>query len=152
MTIEIPPWLGLTATLFCLGIAIWKGGFEERLVAVCFLLALAVTIFFRDYSWPDIQWGAFVADTALFVVLLVISLRAAKYWPMAAASIQLLAVITHIAKLMDVGMGQWAYITAGVIWSYALMIAMSIGVWNCWKKQRYRAGTERAAPATATRR
>jgi hypothetical protein len=130
LTIELPPWLGPLATFLCLGAAIWKGGFEERFIGLSCLLALAVTIGFRDYSWPKVQWGGFIADTALLVVLVVVALRAAKYWPLAGASIQLLAVITHVAKLLDVGMGQWAYITAGVIWSYALMVALSIGVWN----------------------
>lgn len=132
----MPLWLGLIIAALVCGAALWKGGFEERMTGCGFLLSLAVTFVFEDRTWPHIQKAIFAADTALFVLLVVLALRAQKYWPMAAASVQLLAVLTHVAKMLDTGVGQWAYMTAGVIWTYLLLIALGVGVWNCRRRKR----------------
>lgn len=147
----MPPWLGLIIAALVCGAALWKGEFEERMTSCGVLLSLAVTLVFEDRTWPHIQKAIFAADTALFALLVVLALRAQKYWPMAAASVQLLAVLTHVVKMIDFKLHQWAYITAGVIWTYLLLIALAVGVRNCWAG-RYRAETERAALAVETRR
>jgi hypothetical protein len=71
-----------------------------------------------------------------FLVLLVVSLRTERFWPLVACGFQLLAVLTHAAKLIDKGVAQWAYITAGVIWTYLVLLAMGIGTWNVWRERR----------------
>jgi hypothetical protein len=91
------------------------------------------TVVLRDYSWPQLQLAGFVVDVLLLLLLLWIALRSPKYWPLAAAGFQLLAVLTHVAKMIDPGLQQWAYITAIVIWTYLLMITLGVGVWNCWR-------------------
>jgi hypothetical protein len=144
--VEMPLWLGLIIAALVCGAALWKGGFEERMTGCGFLLSLAVTFVFEDRTWEDRTWedrtwphiqkAIFPADTALFVLLVVLALLVQKYWPMAAASVQLLAVLTYVAKMLDTGVGQWAYMTAGVIWTYLLLIALGIGVWNCRRRKR----------------
>jgi len=153
LTIALPAWLG-PAILFlvCTG-AVLKGGLEERLTAVALLSNVAATVAMRDRSWPHLQWAGFSVDVLLLLVLVVIALRSPKFWPLAAASFQLLAVVTHVAKIVDPELQQWAYITAIVIWTYLLMFALGVGVWNCWQADRYRTGVTRATPgAVETRR
>lgn len=38
--------------------------------------------------------------------------------------------MTHVAKMVDPGLAQRAYITAGVIWTYLLEAALAVGTWN----------------------
>jgi hypothetical protein len=120
------------------------------LIAAGMVIAMVATCFLRDNSWPRVQWGTFVVDSIYLAMLLLIAFWTNKYWSLAAASIQLVAVATHVVKMVDPRMDQRAYITTGVIWTYALMIAMSTGVWNC-SPGCYPATILRA-PATATRR
>lgn len=139
MTIELPPWLGAVVLLIVCGGAFLKGGVEERLTAAGLLISVGVTVVLRDRSWPHLQIAGFTMDALVLALLLVIALTTPKYWPLAAAGFQLLAVLTHVGKMIDPQVDQWAYITAIVIWTYLVIIALGVGVWNSW-----RAGVERA--------
>lgn len=152
MTIALPPWLGALVAFLTCGAALWKGGVEERATAAGILLSLAVTVLLRDNSWPHVQRAIFAADSLLFVLLLVVALRTPKYWPLAAAGFQLLAIMTHVAKMMDAGLQQWAYITAGVIWTYLLLLALAVGTWNAWQDRVQSARAGAPARVIETRR
>ncbi|MDB5446748.1 MAG: hypothetical protein JWQ97_2065 [Phenylobacterium sp.] len=152
MTVALPPWLGVTVMLLVCGGALWKGGREERLAAGGLLLNAAVTVLMRDYSWPQLQSAEFVADGLMLALLTGIALRSPKYWPMAAAAFQLLGVMTHVAKMIDPSLQQWAYMTAIVIWTYLIFIALGVGTWNTWRARRQPTNAEAPAPAAATRR
>lgn len=144
MTIALPPWLGLVVLLAVCSGAFLKGGVEERLTAAALLASVAVTVLFRDRSWTSLQTAGFAMDVIVLLLLVAIALKSAKYWPMFGAGFQLLAVLTHVAKMIDPNVDQWAYITAIVIWTYLLMGALGLGTWNTWR--------ERHAPGDSDRR
>ena len=152
MTIELPPWLGLAVLLIVCSGAFMKGGVEERLAAAGLLISVGVTFLLRDPSWPHVQIAGFVMDALVLALFLGIALTSPKYWPMAAAGFQLLAVLTHIGKMIDPQVDQWAYITAIVIWTYLVIIALGVGVWNTWRRRALlaqavgEAGGERRSP------
>jgi hypothetical protein len=137
LTIALPPWLGFVVMFVVCSGAFIRGGVEERLTAGGLLTNVAATVVLRDHSWPQLQRAGFTIDLLFLVLLLVIALRSPKFWPMAAAGFQLLAVLTHVAKMIDPALEQWAYITAIVIWTYLLMTALGVGVWNCWRAWPY---------------
>jgi hypothetical protein len=113
---------------------------------------MGLTLALRDTSWPKVQSAEFAADIANLGLLIWIALRSPKYWPMAAAGFQLLAVMTHVAKLVDRGVAQWAYLTAGIIWTYLLMIALVVGTVNASRARRAAQMAGAPAPAGAMRR
>jgi uncharacterized membrane protein (UPF0136 family) len=127
---------GLALTIGTCASAFWKGGREEQIVAGGLLMSWAVTIALRDRSWAGTQWSAFVADACLLVLLMAISMRTRRYWPLAAAAFQLLCVVTHVGRMIDPGVGGWAYATAQVIWSQLVFVALGVGVWNTWRAGR----------------
>jgi len=122
--------------------ALLKGGVEERLTAVGMLVNVGVTVLLRDPSWPELQRAGFGADIGSLLLYVGIALKSPKFWPMAMAGFQLLAVLTHVAKIIDPGLQQWAYITAIVIWTYLQMIALGIGVYNHWRARSYAASAD----------
>lgn len=134
MTVELPPWLGILVLILVCGAAFFKGGIEERVTAAALLLSVGVTVLLRDRSWSHLQVAGFVMDVLVLVVLVAISLKSPKYWPMAAAGFQLLAVLIHVAKMIDPSVQDWAYITAIVIFTYLMIGALGVGVWNTWRK------------------
>ena len=152
MTIALPPWLAYGVTLAICALALWQGRWEERASAAGQLANIALTVVWRDHSWPAVQRGAFVADLLFFAFLLVIALRTTRYWPLAAAAFALLAVLTHLAKMIDPALQQWAYITAGVIWTYSILAAIGVGTWNSWRTRRQPTVMAVRDPGVATRR
>lgn len=152
MTLALPVWLGPVVLLLVCGAAFLKGGREERLTAAALLANVGATNLLRDQSWPHLQRAEFAADVILLVLFGAIALRTRKFWPLAAAGFQLLSVVTHLAKMIDPALQQWAYITAIVIWTYLILIALAVGVWNHWRGERHLAGAAIAAAPADTRR
>jgi hypothetical protein len=132
--------------LVCGG-ALWKGDWEERLTATVLLANFAISLFMRDNSWPRFQATAFVADLATLGFFLGVALRSTKFWPMGAAAFQLLATLTHVAKMMDPLLHQWAYFTAIIIWTWLILVSLGVGTWNAWRRRgRERLAASRAEP------
>ncbi len=148
----LPPWVGLAIAVIVGGGAFWKGGREEQVAAGGLMLSWLTTMVLRDPRWIGTQWGAFGADTCLFLLLLVLALRTKRYWPLAAAAFQLLCVVTHIARIVDPGVRAWAYATGQVIWSQWVFFSVGVGTWNTWRGTRQLAlvGDARTGPG-ATR-
>lgn len=151
MTIALPTWLGPVILLLVCSAAFLRGGVEERLTAAGLLINVAVTVLLRDDSWPALQRAGFAVDVLMLFLLVGIALWSPKYWPMAAAGFQLLAVLTHIGKMIDPELEQWAYITAIVIWTYLLLSALGVGVWNSWRARPYTPAGEAAGRADTRR-
>jgi hypothetical protein len=128
--------------------AFWKGGREEQLAAGGLLLSFALTVALRDATWSGTQWSAVVADVCLLIFLTTIALRTVRSWPLAAAGFQLLCVLTHVAPAIDPAVRAWAYATAQVIWSQLLVVAIGVGVWNSWRRERQLAISDELAGAT----
>lgn len=76
------------------------------------------------------QYGILAADTALFLVFLWPALKSGRHWPLFNAGFGLLLLVTHLGKLVDPTITGWAYITAELIWSYMILIAIGYGAWT----------------------
>jgi hypothetical protein len=133
--------------------ALFKGRFEERTAAAYFAVAALAAPWLLDRRWAGPQWAMFAVDCGYLALLLAFALRSRRWWPIPAAAFQLLAVLTHIASLVDHTVRAWAYVTAGVIWTYLGLAAIVVGTCNRWREQRQLApsGLASAAPG-ATRR
>lgn len=130
------PLFGLALAIIVCASAFWKGGREEQIAAGGLLMSWAVTIALRDRSWVGMQWSAFAADACLLALLVGLSLRTQRYWPLAAAAFQLLCFVTHVARIVDPGVRAWAYATGQVVWSQLVFWALGVGVWNTWRESR----------------
>ena len=130
------PLFGLALAIVVCASAFWKGSREEQIAAGGLLMSWAVTIALRDRSWAGMQWSAFAADGCLLILLTALSLRTARFWPLAAAAFQLLCVVSHVARIVDPGVRAWAYATAQVIWTQLVFVALGVGVWNTWRQGR----------------
>ena len=131
--------------------ALWKGGWAERVVAVGFLASWVNTALTKDRAWSGLQWGPFTGDTLLLVLIVIVALRSRRFWPMFAAGFQLLAVTTHAAMAVDTGVGAWAYITAGVIWTYLLLFSLAFGTWGAWRERQLAKAAAPTGPGATLR-
>jgi hypothetical protein len=112
------------------GLAAWRGRDYERLAAAGYLANWALSMMvFRDRS-TETQWNVLYIDMALLALYVALALRSGRYWPMFAASFQLLAVVTHIARALDATVTGWAYLTAEIVWSYLVLATIGYASWT----------------------
>lgn len=127
---QLPVWVWPTALLGVCALAVWRGRDEERLGAASVLAGWALTLMVFKSRSEDTQWAVLAIDAVLFAILMWIAFRTRRYWPLFAAAFQLLLVVTHFARALDSGVSGWAYLTAGLVWSYLMLISVGYGAWT----------------------
>jgi hypothetical protein len=111
-------------------LAFTRGGRSERWAASALFAGWLTTLLVYRYRTGGTEWGVLSVDLALLLVLVWIALRSRRFWPMFAAGFHLLAVVTHVARTVDIHVNHWAYITAEIIWGYLLAFAIGYGAWT----------------------
>lgn len=107
-------WLTEAVLLLLLALALSRGGQPERRIAIAFnalffLSALADATFGAS-QFVKVALTNFFLDCLSLVALLLVALRANRWWPLWASALQLIVVVAHIAKAAEIrGM-------AGVYW------------------------------------
>ncbi|MBL8770097.1 MAG: hypothetical protein JNK30_01845 [Phenylobacterium sp.] len=136
----MPHWVWPTALLTVCALAVWRGGDDERLAAGGQLANWALTILLvranGGTTSDETQWGVLAADVALLSLLLWIALRSRRYWPLFATAFHLLVVLVHFGRIVDPRVSGWAYLTAGLIFAYLVLIAIAYGAWTAPRAER----------------
>ncbi len=111
-------------------LAVWRGRDDERLAAGALLANWALSlVVFKAHSEAT-QWQELIFDFALLILYLWLGLRSLRYWPLFAAGFEVLVVVTHLAHAVDPAVSGWAYLTAGLIWSYLGLFTIGYGAWT----------------------
>ncbi len=118
-----------TVLVVC-ALAVWRGRRDEQLAAGIMLAAWAVTMVVYRSGFQQTEWGILAVDAGALAGFIWIALRSDRFWPLFGAGFHLLAVVTHVARLADPGVGGWAYITAEIVWGYFLAAAIGYGAWT----------------------
>ena len=147
--LELPSWVWPAALFAVVGIALSRGGRDERIAAFSVTIAWFLTTAVYRTELRETQWPILAIDGALFAIYLWLALSSARYWPIFSAAFKLLALVTHLANALDGEGSGWAYWTAEIIWSY---LALATLAYAAWTAPRY-AGTDKPSEAPgATRR
>ncbi|MFN3352772.1 MAG: hypothetical protein ACK4Z5_04110 [Brevundimonas sp.] len=91
--------------LFLVGIALltliaWRGGGIERLAAALVIVAALVTDVVDGPTAGGVRWGVAVVDLLALMLLFAMANLVDRWWLLSLASLQLLAMLTHLAPLM----------------------------------------------------
>ena len=130
MTYQLPDWVWPTALMTVCVIAVWRGRDEERLAVAALLANWALTVLVAKVDSGTTQWERLAVDAALLGIYLWLALRSRRYWPLFAAGFQVLCVVTHLGRIADPTVSGWAYLTAGLIWSYLVLFTLGYGAWT----------------------
>lgn len=119
--------------LACCSYAFWKGGSPEKVGAWIFIggvlfTRLAVSGAATRYS--SIEAGVLIVDVATLTGLLVLALRADRFWPLWVAALQAIGAAGHAVKLANPEVIRWAYAFALAFWSYPMLALLAFGTWN----------------------
>ncbi len=108
-------------------VVIFRGGVEERAAAVVIAIAAAVSPLVTSRDYAGLELGLVFVDLVLLIVLAVIALRSASFWPMWAAGFQICGLAGHIAAAKSQAIVPAAYAETLIIWSYAVLAALLVG-------------------------
>ena len=124
--------LYLALLVLCCLYALVRGGAPERW-GVAALIASIVASHFAPASGPTrfqtIEWGVMAVDAALLAAIVVIAVRAQRYWPLWMAAILVDTVITHLLMLSPKVI-PWSYSVMIAAWSYPNPVILAVGAWR----------------------
>lgn len=110
---------------------VWGGGPERAMAAVCLSATILdpVVHIVTPLEYSQMDPGHLVVDLFAFVGFLAISLRAKRFWPLCVTSLQLISLVAHFAKLVDVSIVPRAYFVMQAASSHPLLITIAIGTY-----------------------
>jgi len=109
--------------------AVWRGERPERLGAALIAIAWALTdLVEQRNNWLEPQYGILTVDIATFIGLAAIAFAYRRAWAICAASFQAVAVLTHLAFLLDPAVLYRAYYMANFSIGFLLLGAIIGGV------------------------
>lgn len=108
----------------------WRGGGPERLAVLTLLLGgvlswLAVRP--DAQSFTQLERGLAAVDGVVLVVFLFLALFAHRWWPRCIAGFQLVSVLAHVAKLLDLGIAAGAYSQMESMMSWPMLVTIATG-------------------------
>jgi len=120
----------LIFTVITLGVMTILGRWPERAVALAMVVMLIVTPWLEPYTIGTLRWAVALSSLGLFAVLLGLGMTVNRWWLLAAAGCQFVAVSTYLAVLMRPEALFWSAVTIRwVVWLELMIIAL-LGVWE----------------------
>lgn len=123
------------------GYASWRGGAPERIGAGIFVLAAVLTIFaVSPYAsrFHHLEHGLVAVDVAVFAAFFALSLASERFWPLWIASLQLIAVGTHLVRLIAPDLIPRAYSEIVTFWAYPMLLLLIVATRRHeWRLSRY---------------
>jgi len=110
------------------GYAIIRGGAPEKIAGWPLIAAAALTVVtgWHPAMFSHVETSLFLVDFVLLATLLVIALKADRFWPLVLAAIQLNSTAVHILKLFDADLIRVTYAVMVAMWSYPMQILLVI--------------------------
>ncbi len=129
-----------------------KGGEPERLVAAVLLASAGLDVFnhilFGEPAFYLVNPGHLVIDVWSMIALMWIALRANRAWPMWVSAAQIIVVLGHVSKIVELSLVRYGYYAMTQVplnvQAAALLIGTiahmrrqeRIGNYNAWRLDR----------------
>ena len=111
-------------------VAIWRGGWPERVTTLANLLALlahAVTHILHPHG-ETVHWGCFAIEVARLAATLAVVAFTNRTWVLWLAAFSLLSVASYLAHALIPALGSRSGFATQAIWYGAGLVAMTWGV------------------------
>ena len=117
--------------------AFLKGDQPEKVGAGAYVLAWFASLLIQeDGQLYRIQWGMFAIDLAVLVVFGALVWKSKRSWPVWAAALQLLAVMSHVLVMIDLRTPMASFYTVLNISSYGILLSIAVGSFWAWQERR----------------
>ena len=108
-----------------------RGGWAEKLAAAGFVINSYISPLVQSADgtrFRQIELTVALVDLALLFLLILISLRSTKFWPLWLTAFQGVTVLAHLAPYVHVS--PFVYWRAASIWSWVMWIVLGFGVYR----------------------
>lgn len=122
----------LVANLIAAATILWFGRREERVIILVAIAYVCLPPLVYDYQFNTFRYGVFLLEVVWMCVLLWGSLRLDRWWPLVAASAQLLALLSHILPFLFFKVYLWSAVTVRLgLWAVVSFVLL-LGAWEAW--------------------
>lgn len=132
----MPAQIGAALMVAVCLLAAWPGPRPQRWAAAGVFVAWmgSAALQNRD-DLINPQYAIFALDVVAAALFVGMALVWRRTWLMAMAAFQLLTTATHVAVMIDLRIWVYAYLTAYLVWSYALLAALAWGGILAWRER-----------------
>lgn len=118
--------------------AFTKGDEPERLAMGAYLLGWLASMLVQSDGDLHSNWqpALFGLDALMLCVFGGLAWKFRRSWPIWAASLQLIVVMSHLVVLFDMRIGMSAFYTILNIASYGILVAIGIGTFWAWQERK----------------
>ena len=133
------PHLYWTLLALTCGYAFFRGGRDERRVALVCVAASVITAFVLSpwsQRYSRIESGELLVDLLVLAAFVLVALRSDRFWPLWIAGLQLTSSLAHLMKGIHLELMPQAYAAATKFWSYPILIIILVGTWRSHRRSR----------------
>ena len=117
--------------------AFLKGDEPERVGGGAYAIgALATLMLQSDAKLYGAQWPLAVVETVMLVVYVALAWKSRRSWPVWAAGLQSLVVMSHLLVAVDVRPPLAAFYTVRNLASYGILLVLALAVAQAWRERR----------------
>jgi hypothetical protein len=127
----------LSANLIGLVLILWRGEWIDRAATLAFATVVALTGVLQLLNMPGLLGWTAALDVMLFAVLWALAERGERWWIVALAGFQFIAVIAYVAPFFAWDRLKWAVVTVNwAIWALD-SLCVFVGVWEASASRRF---------------
>ncbi len=129
--------IGAAITVVVVAFAFLKGDEPERIGGGAYVLAWFASLLIQgDGAGNSAQWGLTSVDFVLMAVFAGLSWKSRRAWPVWAAGLQSLIVMSHLLTLIDIRPPLMAFYAVVNLSSYGILLVIAIGTFWAWQERR----------------
>lgn len=128
--------LGAVFVVLVCAFAFMKGDEPERIGGGVYVLGWFASLLVQSANLYEASLGLFAIDVVMLGVLGALVWKSRRAWPVWAAAMQLLIVMSHIVIYVDVRPPVASFVTVINLAGYGVLIALAIGTFWAWQDRR----------------
>lgn len=133
----LPTQIGAGLTVLVVAFAFLKGDEPERVAAGGYVLAWFASLLIQgDGAADGTQWGLMAIDSIMLAVLVALTWKSRRAWPVWASALQSLIVMGHILTLVDIRPPASAFYAVINLASTGILLVIAIGTFWAWQERR----------------
>ncbi len=133
----LPTQIGAGLTVLVVAFAFLKGDEPERIAAGGYVLSWFASLLIQgDGAVGGTNWGLMAIDTIMLAVFAALAWKSQRAWPVWAAALQSLTVMSHILTLVDIRPPVSAFYAVINLASTGILLVIAIGTFWAWQERR----------------
>jgi hypothetical protein len=133
----LPTQIGAGLTVLVVAFAFLKGDEPERIAAGGYVLSWFASLLIQgDGAVGGTNWGLMAIDAVMLAVFAALAWKSQRAWPVWAAALQSLTVMSHILTLVDIRPPVSAFYAVVNLASTGILLVIAIGTFWAWQERR----------------